>query len=157
MIALLDLNYTLVANSEQLRQKPLIIRKATERYRSWLVDLLKTMQAKVILVTIRHQQDKDWTLARIASELDGWQPDDAFFNDRSSKLSPPEWKRIAMTELIFPKYGDDPKQYLSVESNLDTHKMYATLGIRGFKVFDCKEEPSVAGSRNDGGQIALFN
>lgn len=157
LICLLDLNYTLVSNSKQLRPKPTWFRKANEQYRGWLVDLLVQMQATVLLVTIRPIEDREWTLRRIADQLGGWQPDECFFNDMGKSMTPPQWKQIAMTERIFPKYGDDPAKYLSVESNLDTHKMYAGLGIRGFKVFDCKEEPSVAGSSKAGGQFALFN
>jgi len=157
LTALLDLNYTLVANSNQLRGKPLAYRKANELYRDWLIDFLKQLNTAIFLVTIRPIEDKDWTLKRIADQLFGWQPDDCFFNDLGRHLTPPQWKQIAVESRIFPKYGSDPKNYLSVESNLDTHKMYAGLGIRGFKVFDCKEEPSVAGSSKAGGQFALFD
>lgn len=157
LIALLDLNYTLVANSNELRKCSTEHRKRSEQYRKWLVELLERMQATVVLVTIRPIQDKVWTLARIAHQLDGWQPAESYFNDLGYGTTPPNWKRHAVTKKIFPKYGYDPDQYLAVESNLDTHKMYASLGIRGFKVFDTKGEPSVAGSNFSGGQVALFD
>ncbi len=138
MYYLLDLNYTLVANSQALRWNSAEHRYANEQYRRWLIDLLKaTKPAGIILVTIRPEAEREMTLARIAAVCDGWQPDDVFFSTMS--VTPPIWKRHACQELIFPKYGSDPKQYLAVESNLETQKMYSGLGIRGFKVFPVGE------------------
>lgn len=138
MFYLLDLNYTLVANSQALRWKSAEHRYANEQYRRWLIDLLKaTKPAGIILVTIRPEAERERTLARIAAVCDGWQPDDAFFS--TMKVDPPIWKRHACEQLIFPKYGADPDQYLAVESNLYTQKMYSALGICGFKVFPVGE------------------
>ena len=134
MIFLLDLNYTLVANSMALRRSG-PNRRERERYRGWLVDtLLRFKPDKILLVTIRHESDREWTLESIKKQLK-WQPDESFFCPLIGS-TPPSWKRKAMQELIFPKYGSDPKQYLSVESNVETHAMYMDIGIRGFKVFD---------------------
>jgi hypothetical protein len=140
MYYLLDVNYTFVANSKDLRGKGTSYRYTHEQYRIWLLDLLRSTQPTgIFLVTIRPETEKELTLARIAQLCDGWQPDDSFFSTMS--VTPPIWKRHACRKLIFPKYGSDPEQYLAVESNLETQAMYATLGIRGFKVF-----PSFEGS-----------
>ncbi len=54
MFYLLDLNYTLVANSQALRCKGSEYRYSNEQYRRWLIDLLKaTKPAGIILLTIR--------------------------------------------------------------------------------------------------------
>jgi hypothetical protein len=89
---------------------------------------------------IRPESERELTLAHIAELCDGWQPDDCFFS--TMNVSPPVWKEHACKKLIFPKYGSDPSQYISVESNLGTHAMYARLNIRGFKVFP-SQEPSL--------------
>lgn len=139
MLILLDLNYTLVANSAFLRGRPLDVRQRTEKYRGWLVDVLRMMAPeKVILVTVRGQVDQEWTLRRIAEELDGWQPDEAVFNHRD--WSPPVFKEWALKNVIFPKYGSDPSRYLAVESNTETHKMYDRYGIKGFKAYPSTED-----------------
>lgn len=134
MYFLLDVNYTLVANSRSLRGKGRLHRYQNEQYRVWLLDLLRsTRPAGIFLVTIRPEDERQLTLSRIARLCGGWQPDDCFFS--TMNVAPQTWKKHACEQLIFPKYGADPSRYMAVESNLDTQKMYAKLGIRGFKVF----------------------
>lgn len=150
MYYLLDLNYTLVSNSASLRGGGRFNRYTKEEYRKWLIDfLVATEPDGILLVTIRPEVERELTLARIAAKCGGWQPDDVFFSTMS--VDPPTWKLHACQKLIFPKYGSDPNQYIAVESNLETHKMYATLGIRGFKVFPSHEE-----SFNESYQGELF-
>jgi hypothetical protein len=146
MYVLLDLNYTLVSNSIELRGKGTFHRYSNERYRVWLLDILRALKPQgIFLVTVRPDTEREMTLSRIAAMCDGWQPDDVFFS--TMNVAPPVWKRHACLNLIFPKYGDDRSQYLAVESNLDTQKMYATLSIRGLKVFPANEgEPEETGS-----------
>lgn len=138
MIILLDLNYTLVANSNELRGSDVSYRKEHERYRGWLLELLRLMQPEAIaIVTIRDASWKEWTLARIQSQLD-WQPDLAVFNEQRN-ITPQNFKRWALKNVIFPRYGSDGSRFIAVESNLDTHSMYADFGIRGLKAFPSEE------------------
>lgn len=147
MYFLLDLNYTLVANSRSLRGKGKVYRYSNEQYRVWLLDLLRALKPDgIFIVTIRPEREKDLSLARISECCDGWQPDDSFFSTK--QVTPPTWKQHACKELIFPKYGDDPSQYMAIESNVDTQKMYATLGIRGLKVFPSFECQDTTGISN---------
>lgn len=155
MYFLLDLNYTLVANSRSLRGKGKFNRYQSETYRLWLIDLLRSCQPQgILLVTIRPESERELTLARIADQCDGWQPDDVFFSTMA--VEPPVWKRHACKTMIFPKYGSDPKQYLAVESNLETHKMYDQIGIRGFKVFPSYEADSEVSGGSSSKQGELF-
>ena len=125
MIYLLDLNYTLVANSAPhgTTPEPMPKRMQTERYRQWLVELLRPH--RVILITARPDRWRDPTVARIA-DLTGWQPMDAFFDDGMTR-TPPAIKRHILIDLIFPKYGRG--DYYAIESNPKTRSVYATLGI----------------------------
>ncbi|MCR9292055.1 MAG: hypothetical protein NXI32_05000 [bacterium] len=131
---LTDVNYTMVSNSRALRGKGKFYRYQNEQYRLWMLDILRRCEPEgIFLVTVRPDTERELTLARIAQLTGGWQPDDCFFS--TMNVEPPVWKKHACEKLIFPKYGSDPSQYIAVESNLDTWKMYAKLGIRGFKVF----------------------
>jgi len=125
VIYLLDLNYTLVANSAPHGTSPAPMQKRmeTETYRQWLVEMLRPHQ--VILITARPDRWKAPTLARI-QELTGWQPMDAYFDDGSIR-TPPAIKRHILLDQIFPKHGRG--EYYAIESNPKTRAMYATLGI----------------------------
>jgi len=125
VIYLLDLNYTLVANSAPhgTTPEPMPKRMQTERYRQWLVELLRPH--RVILITARPDRWREPTVARIA-DLTGWQPMDAYFDDGMTR-TPPAIKRHILLDLIFPKYGRG--DYYAIESNPKTRGVYATLGI----------------------------
>lgn len=132
MVILLDLNYTLVGNSPSRRGNG---RFVGEKYREWLVDLLRQLRPeRIVLVTVRTCEHKEWTLRNIADELGGWQPDECHFRDRP-ELSPPQWKQLVLQERLWPRFGRDGSRYLAVESNLSTLKMYTENGIRALKVF----------------------
>jgi hypothetical protein len=125
VIYLLDLNYTLIANSAPrgTHPQPMHKRIETELYRGWLVEMLRPH--KVILMTARPERWKGSTLARIA-DLNGWSPTDAYFDDGSTR-TPPAIKRHILATKVFPKYGRD--DYYAIESNPKTRAMYAALGI----------------------------
>lgn len=130
---LLDLNYTLVANSSQMSRKGNEFRKNYERYRGWLVDLIRALNPeRVILLTVRIESDKHWTLANIKRHLN-WQPDVAIFNTQGYHVGPPAWKEYALNNIIFPEYGNDPSDYIAFESNQETHAMMAKYGIKCLK------------------------
>lgn len=130
MIYLLDLNYTLVANSPQRGDPP--IRPFTrqidqEEYRQWLIELLRPH--RVILITARPERYREATLARIADKT-GWEPMDAFFALISSR--PHMIKEHLLDTCVIPKYGPGP--YFGLESNPHTRAMYARKGIAAIRV-----------------------
>jgi hypothetical protein len=131
MIILLDLNYTLVENSEE-KQRPFIKQIAAEKYRQWLVELVK--QHHVILMTARPAMHKQATIASI-EEKTGWLPQEAHFN--SFGLAPPLAKERMLQAYVLPKHGGE--NFLAIESNPRTHSMYAKYGIRSVKI-DLGEE-----------------
>ena len=129
MIYLLDLNYTLVENSEN-KITPFTKQIEQEVYRADLIERLKG--EKVILVTARPQMHTEQTLQHIKETtdlvlLDYW------FN---VGLVPPAAKQKALQEYIFPKYGQDPEQYFGIESNPKTRAMYANHGIQSMSYYD---------------------
>lgn len=123
MIYLLDLNYTLVSNSE-VKIAPFRNQIAQETYREWLVDLLKESGHTIILMTARPETHKRITMARIQDLLE-WQPDDAIFNQGGP---PPVSKEKALQNLVFPVYGRNTT-YFGLESNPKTREMYLRYGI----------------------------
>lgn len=128
-IYLLDLNYTLVENSEN-KIKPFTKQIEQEQYRQDLIDRLKG--ENVILVTARPRIHLEQTLQHIKDTttltlLDHW------FN---VGLMPPAAKHKALHDYIFPKYGNDPSQYFGIESNPKTRAMYANHGIESMSYFD---------------------
>jgi hypothetical protein len=132
MIYLLDLNYTLVANSPARGAppiRPFIRQIEQEEYREWLVDLLRPH--RVILITARPNRYQEVTLERIA-EKTGWSPEDAYFAEISAR--PPQIKEHLLKTHIFPKYGDSG--YFALESNPMTRGMYAKYGIGAVRVTD---------------------
>lgn len=54
-------------------------------------------------------------------------PEEAYFNDLN--LDPPSIKESILKRFVFPKYGNDGKQFFAVESNPRTRAMYARYGI----------------------------
>ncbi len=135
-IVLLDLNYTFVENQAEaarLGGEDFGRRLEFERYRRWLLDLVRSGQ--VVLITARPERYRERTLARIDSLL-GWKPDEAYFNDRDQM--PAVFKQEVLLTRIFPKYGRpaDGTRYLAVESDPRTSYMYAGHGIPALRVWD---------------------
>lgn len=125
MIILLDLNYTLVANSPKFGMVPPPMRKRMEieRYREWLIEMVKPHH--VILITARPDSWREATLARI-EEQTGWSPQEAYFDEGVTR-TPPAIKRHILLTKIFPKHGRD--NLLAIESNPKTRDMYHKLGV----------------------------
>jgi hypothetical protein len=126
MIILLDLNYTLVANSPKHGTTPprMELRLKDERYRQWLVELVRPHT--VVLITARPVTWMIKTLERIEQET-GWRPQDASFAPKGW-WNPPAIKEHLLQRNVFPQWGRDSK-YLAIESNPRTRAMYAKLGI----------------------------
>ena len=130
LIVLLDLNYTLVANSAETFHmvSPNI---AEETYRQWLIDLIS--DKTVILTTSRLATMKDKTLSRI-HDLTGWQPDRVYFKPyRHRFMKAHIFKGRIAREAILPTYGTS-RPYLALESNHQTRDQYQMLGIPALAV-----------------------
>jgi hypothetical protein len=131
MIILLDLNYTLVANSPKHGQTPprMEARLRDERYRQWLVELVRPHT--VVLITARPESWQLRTLDRIEEET-GWRPDDACFAP-AGWWNPPAIKERLLQKSVFPVHGRHVR-YLAIESNPRTRDMYARFDIPSFWV-----------------------
>ena len=129
MIFLLDLNFTLVSNNDQ-KKSPFIRQIQAEEYR---MDLVERMRGQsVILITARPAKYKGETLESIARKCDGWQPEEAYFNDLG--LPPPVIKESILNRFVLPKHGAGP--YFGIESNPKTRAMYSRFGIDSVKYSD---------------------
>lgn len=135
-IILMDLNVALSENFNEMRNYPFgYFLKEVERYRQWMVELLK--DEYVILITAREQRWAKTTLQRIHKQT-GWTPQEAWFNDTGIKGSDaPAVKRTLLKNYVFPEHGDTMSQYLAIESNSATREMYRSLGIRAI---DCERQ-----------------
>ena len=130
-VILLDLNYTLVENSPKHGTTPprMELRLRDERYRQWLVELVRPYT--VVLITARPETWTIKTLDRIEEET-GWRPDDACFAPKGW-WNPPAIKERLLERDIFPIHGRDAR-YLAIESNPRSRDMYAKFGIQCFWV-----------------------
>ena len=124
-IILLDLNYTLVANQRQTRMvRPFSARLKAEEYRKDLIEVIK--DNRVVIITARPSYQGSQTMENILRKTD-LRPEEAYFNDLN--LDPPSIKESILKRFVFPKYGNDGKQFFAVESNPRTRAMYARYGI----------------------------
>lgn len=130
-IVLLDLNYTLVANSPPHGTAPKRMDKrlADEQYRRWLVELVRP--CTVILMTARPETWMMRTLDRIEAQT-GWRPHDACFAPKGW-WNPPAIKKYLLKKDVFPIHGEQAR-YLAIESNPRTREMYAKFSIPCFWV-----------------------
>lgn len=125
IIILLDLNYTLVGNSKVNKYtRPWEKKIKKEKYREWLVNLIQDKYT--ILITARPDYQKEVTMTSITSKLDGWLPQEAYFNELDQR--PPTCKDRILNQYVFPTHGREA-QYLALESNPSTKKMYANYNI----------------------------
>jgi hypothetical protein len=131
MIILLDLNYTLVANSPKHGTTPERMEKrlANEQYRQWLVELVRPHT--VVLITARPETWMIKTLDRI-EEQTGWRPQDACFAPKGW-WNPPAIKEHLLKKDVFPIHGENAR-YIAIESNPRTREMYARFSIPCFWV-----------------------
>lgn len=121
-IILLDLNYTLVANSPAHGTTPVRMDKrlAGEQYRQWLVELVRPYT--VILMTARPENWTTKTLDRIEAQT-GWRPQDACFAP-IGWWNPPAIKQHFLHKRVFPIQGESAR-YIAIESNPRSREMYA--------------------------------
>ena len=122
-IILLDLNYTLIANSSQIRYLPLDEKIKNQEYELELIDLIKDNY--VILITASPYK-RSHKILRDIKEKTGFEPDESYWN---FNRQPPVVKKYWMESEVLPNHGDDPDKYLAIESNPTTRAMYRKLGI----------------------------
>lgn len=131
-IILLDLNYTLVGNSSEIKYiKPYQKKIMSEKYREWLVELIKDYY--VILITARPDYQKKATFDSFKQKLNGWLPEELYFQEENDR--PPIAKEKLLKKYILPKHGLE-NSYLAIESNPRTKKMYEKYHIPSVSVYD---------------------
>lgn len=121
-IILLDLNYTLVSNSDQ-KINPFQNQIRKEEYRKDLITAIK--DDLVILITARPDHYKNSTLQSIKIKT-GWQPANSYFNKHA--LPPPQCKEKILLEQLVNVYNI--QMMLAIESNPKTRAMYNRHNIK---------------------------
>ena len=122
-IILLDLNYTLISNSWDIRYEKLPQKIYKRKYEHDLVELIKDNY--VILITASPYQTSFDSLKHIR-ENTGLEVNESYWNFGKR---PPELKKYWMEKAVIPTHGDDMSKYLAIESNKNTRAMYKKLGI----------------------------
>lgn len=128
-VILLDLNYTLVANSALKRMQggSYADKIRQEEYRDWLVEMVRGYA--VALCTVRHVRYEEQTLERILLQT-GWRPALALFNPDPDEYRGQIVKRVYLEDVLFPRFGRPEEQpYLAIESAAETRAMYQSYGI----------------------------
>lgn len=121
-IILLDLNYTLVSNSDQ-KINPFEDQIHKEEYRKDLI--WKLRDEFVVLVTARPEKYKRLTLQNLKRKT-GWLPMDSFFNKYD--MPPPRCKEIILKEHLTQRFNI--QKMLAIESNPKTRAMYNKHNIK---------------------------
>lgn len=119
-IILLDLNYTLVANSEEKRS-PFLAQIKIERYRKELIELVKPFY--VVLITARPVKYQSVTIGNIELQT-GWKPQRSIFNE--TRLAPHLFKKKKAYEIVI---NNPETTIIGIESNPRTREEYKKLGI----------------------------
>ena len=122
-IILLDLNYTLISNSWQIRNDRLPQKIYNIKYEHELVNLIKDNY--VILITASPYYTSFDSLKHI-KENTSLKINESYWNFGKR---PPEVKRYWLEKAVIPTHGDDSKKYRAIESNPKTRKMYEEFGI----------------------------
>ncbi|MFA6109796.1 MAG: hypothetical protein WDA75_13605 [Candidatus Latescibacterota bacterium] len=120
-IILLDLNYTLVSNSEK-KKAPFIKQIEGEEYRKELIELVRPHT--VLLITARPIKYEVSTIESLRTKT-GWTPQFTAFNKYN--LAPHLFKKKIVTEQIQIKFQD--VVLIAIESNPKTIAEYKKLGI----------------------------
>ena len=129
-IILLDLNYTLISNSQAIRYEKLPSKITKRKYEHELVDLIKDNY--IILITASSDYTAKDSLKHIEENTD-LKISESYWNFGKR---PHELKKYWLEKEILPKHGIDPEKYLAIESNKDTRAMYRKLGIEARPKWD---------------------
>lgn len=130
-LLLLDLHYTFAIDETWHRGTSLATRIPREKYRTWIIDLIKANGATVLMTTARPEMYLEETLARIRQQT-GWQPDGTYFRQIAGVL-PHETKEDSLKRII-ADYGDPQPHWVAFESNARTRSMYKRYGIYSLPV-----------------------
>lgn len=122
-IILLDLNYTLIANSKEIWNYPLEKKIKSQKYEMDLIELIKDNY--VILITASPYK-RSHKILRDIKEKTGFEPDESYWNFGGQ---PPQVKKYWMENEVLPQHGEDTNKYLAIESDPATRRMYKKLGI----------------------------
>lgn len=122
-IILLDLNYTLISNSWNIRFDKLPQKIYNRKYEHELVQLIKDNY--VILITASPYETSFDSLKHI-EENTKLKINESYWNFGKR---PHELKKYWMEKAVLPTHGYDTSKYLAIESNKDTRAMYRELGI----------------------------
>lgn len=139
---LLDLNYTLVGNSQSsyMRDRPYEDCIREETYRLDLIELIRPHH--VVLVTVRNAKYQAVTLEHIQDLTGGWLPDDCYFRDRD--CSPPEWKGWVLKQVKKERPND---KLVAIESNDDNAAMYVAQKVLVLKCWGGQHKGPLAKKR----------
>ena len=122
-IILLDLNYTLIANSKEIKYLSLDEKIKSQRYETDLINLIKDNY--VILITASPYK-RSFSILSDIKDKTGFDVDESYWN---FGLQPPKLKKYWMENAVLLKHGEDMDKYLAIESNPATRRMYDKLGI----------------------------
>lgn len=122
-IILLDLNYTLISNSWDIRYERLPAKIFKRRYEHELVDLIRDNY--VILITASPYSTSFDSLRHIEANT-SLRIDESYWNFGKR---PPALKKYWLEKAVIPTHGSDFTKYLAIESNPDTREMYESFGI----------------------------
>ena len=122
-IILLDLNYTLIANSWPIRYEKYPEKINKREYEHELINLIKDNY--IILITASPYYTSFDSLKHIKENTD-LKIAESFWNFGKR---PHELKKYWMKKAVLPTHGDNPDKYLAIESNETTRAMYKKLGI----------------------------
>ena len=122
-IILLDLNYTLISNSWNIRFDKLPQKIYNRKYEHELVELIKDNY--VILITASPYETSFDSLKHIKENTD-LEINESYWNFNKR---PHELKKYWMETAVLPTHGYDTDKYLAIESNATTRAMYKKLGI----------------------------
>ena len=129
-IILLDLNYTLISNSWNIRYDKYPDKIINRQYEDELVSKIKDNH--VILITASPYYTSFDSLKHIEENTD-LKIAESYWNFGKR---PHELKEYWLKKAVLPSYGDDPSKYLAIESNEDTREMYGRFGIEARPKWD---------------------
>ena len=122
-IILLDLNYTLISNSWDIRSEKLPEKITKREYEHELVDLIKDNY--VILITASPYYTSFDSLKHIEENTD-LKIAESYWNFGKR---PHELKKYWLEKAVLPTHGNDPNKYLAIESNPKTRAIYESFDI----------------------------
>ena len=145
-ILLLDLNYTLVANSQENKHiRPYQKKIEREEYRKWLVDMIRNYY--VILITARPEYQKKVTIESLENKLGGWMPQEMYFQEKND--SPPVAKEKLLRKYILSQHGNNG-DFFAIESNPKTKLMYKKYSIPSVSINDKDRKSLISEIENRG-------